>query len=323
MQMSEQVSSIHGAVEECPVDDQKAPGSTPGSFEVEDMPKLKHKDATPTPLKKPGGKRPAVELSQISESDFDDKLNNLKKTVDDAMQEAIKKAIPDAVQEAIRKAIPGLIASIKDELKDFIKATVDTSVKEMKNEIVQFVQAETDDIQAKNEAQILCEAELLETYNRRDNIKIFGVNEADASRQEPPEVTMQKVIDIAEVIQADVKDFDISIAHRLPAKGPTRPIIVKFARRVAKISMMKRKRELRGKEQGKELRIVEDVSRARATFIGMLKYDERINYVWTKEGSILYTIVNDDKVYKIGNLLHGAYDLGYSTDDVLYCFRNY
>ena len=319
MQMSEQVSSIHGAVEECPVDDQKAPGSTPDSFEVEDMPKLKHKDATPTPLKKPGGKRPAIELSPIFENDFNE---SLKKTVDDAVQEAIKKAIPDAVQDSIKKAIPGMIASIKEELKDFIKATVDTSVKDMKNEIVQFVQAETDDIQAKNEAQTLCETELLETYNRRDNIKIFGVNEEDASKQEPPEVTMQKVIDIAGLIQADVKDFDISIAHRLPARGPTRPIIVKFARRVAKISMMKRKRELRGKEEGKELRIVEDVSRARASFIGMLKSDERINYVWTKEGSILYTKVNDDRVYKIGNLLHGAYDLGYSTDDVLYCFRN-
>ena len=143
--MSEQVSSIHGAVEECPVDDQKAPGSTPDSFEVEDMPKLKHKDATPTPLKKPGGKRPAIELSPIFENDFNE---SLKKTVDDAVQEAIKKAIPDAVQDSIKNAIPGLIASIKEELKDFIKATVYTSVKEMKNEIVQFVQAETDDIQA-------------------------------------------------------------------------------------------------------------------------------------------------------------------------------
>ena len=86
---------------------------------------------------------------------------------------------------------------------------------------------------------------------------------------------------------------------------------------------MRRKRELKGKENGKEIRIVEDVSKARANYMGMLRADDRFNYVWSKEGNICYTKVNDDKFYRITNLLDGAYELGYSIGDVLNCFRKY
>ena len=126
----------------------------------------------------------------------------------------------------MKNAIPGMIESIKSELREFVKITVDHSIKELKNEMMQFVQAETDEVQAKNEAIALCEAEQLETYNRRDNVKIFGVNEEDPRKYEQPELTMQKVLNVAGQIEADVNEVDISIAHRLPTRGTTRPIIV-------------------------------------------------------------------------------------------------
>ena len=299
----------NGLVEECAATNREVPGSTPGEagqFTTE-PPKLRYQgEETPTPLKKQGGKRPAVELSPILEGDF---------------TESIKKTVDDAIKEAMKNAIPGMIESIRSELREFIKATVDQSIKELKDEMVQFVQAETDEVQAKNEALALCEAEQLETYNRRDNVKIFGVNEEDPSKYEQPELTMRKVLDVAGQIEADVNEVDISIAHRLPTRGATRPIIVRFARRIAKVNLMRKKRELRRNDHTKDIRVVEDVSKARSIFIGMLRSDERINNVWTKEGSVLYTKVNDDKVFKFSNLLSGAYDLGYSTDDILYCFR--
>ena len=58
-----------------------------------------------------------------------------------------------------------------------------------------------------------CEAEILETYNRRDNVKIFGVQETNQNGRESPQETISKVIDIAEMIEADVKEVDISVAH--------------------------------------------------------------------------------------------------------------
>ena len=85
--------------------------------------------------------------------------------------------------------------------------------------------------------------------------------------------------------------------------------------------MMRRKRELKNKESGKDIRIVEGVSKARANFMGMLRADNRLNYVWSKEGTIYYTKVNDDTFYRITNLLDGAYELGYNVDDVMNCFR--
>ena len=237
--------------------------------------------------------------------------------------DTIKKTVDDAIKEAMKNATSQLVASVKEEIKEYFKLEIEKAVKDAKDEIMGMMQAESDILEMKSEAKALCEAEILETYNRRDNVKIFGVQETNQNGRESPQETISKVIDIAEMIEADVKEVDISVAHRLPARGPTRPIIVKFSRRVAKIELMRRKRELKSKENGKEIRIVEDVSKARANFMGMLRADDRFNYVWSKEGTIYYTKVNDEKFYRITNLLDGAYELGYSIGDVLNCFRKY
>ena len=73
---------------------------------------------------------------------------------------------------------------------------------------------------------------------------------------------------------------------------------------------MRRKRELKNKANGKDIRIVEDVSKARAHFMGMLRADARFSHAWSQEGTIYYTKVNDDNFYRIKNLLDGAYELG-------------
>ena len=155
-----------------------------------------------------------------------------------------------------------------------------------------------------------CEAEQLETYNRRDNIKILGLRE-DANgngeiKGENIEQTLDKVIDLSKKLEADVDSRDISIAHRLPSrKGSTKPIIVKFSRRMAKVNILRKKRLLY--EQGSEVRIFEDVSRPRVLF--------------HKDGAIYYTMKDENRVYKIQNLYEGASDLNYSLHDLRSCFR--
>ena len=311
--MAENVE-FNGPAVECEAGNQKVTGSTPGApedpFETE-PPKLRFQgEETPKPTpRQAGAKRPALELSPIPEGDAFD----------------IKKLISDGIKEAMKSAVSDLVESVKREIKEFVKAEIANAVGELREELMQVIQAESDAtchfLETKNDAKALCEAEVLETYNRRDNIKIFGALETDVTGRESMENTMSKVLEIAGLIEADVKESDISIAHRLPARGPNRPIIVKFSRRVAKVQMMRRKRELKNKESGKDIRIVEDVSKARANFMGMLRADNRLNYVWSKEGTIYYTKVNDDTFCRITNLLDGAFELGYNVDDVMNCFR--
>ena len=44
------------------------------------------------------------------------------------------------------------------------------------------------------------------------------------------------------MIGAHVKENNISIANRLPSRGQTKPIIVKFARKLANVNLMRKKR---------------------------------------------------------------------------------
>ena len=63
----------------------------------------------------------------------------------------------------------------------------------------------------------------IEQYSRKFNLEIHGIPE----RKE--EDVTQIILDLAEAIDADVREEDIDICHRLyKAEGKARPIIVKF-----------------------------------------------------------------------------------------------
>ena len=130
---------------------------------------------------------------------------------------------------------------------------------------------------------------------------------------------MQKVLQLSQKLDAKIDEKDISIAHRLPTrKGNIRPIIVKFSRRVAKVEILRKKKILF--ENKSEIKVFEDVSRPRVLFMNMMRQDNRIYSVHTKDGVILYSMKNDNQVYKINNLQSGAYDLDYPLLDVMNCF---
>ena len=87
------------------------------------------------------------------------------------------------------------------------------------------------------------EYELLENYNRRDNVKILGLKETNDWQREMMETTIKKVVDISNALEAQISENDISIAHRLPSRNAgNKPVIVGLARRIKKIDLLKRKR---------------------------------------------------------------------------------
>ena len=106
-------------------------------------------------------------------------------------------------------------------------------------------------MEAKVSLRAQCEAEVLEQYNRRDNLKLFGMPEDSV------ENTIEKVMSLCSHLDAKVDERDISIAHRLPTpNGRVKPIIVKFSRRVAKIDVMRKKKKLRDEQS--DIRVFED-----------------------------------------------------------------
>ena len=88
------------------------------------------------------------------------------------------------------------------------------------------------------------QADNTENYKRRNYISNWKARrqQKDSNGRKIPEgydVTMKKVIEIAEVLKSMTVN-EISIAHRLPSRRKTKCLFVKFTRRVAKIEMVKK-----------------------------------------------------------------------------------
>ena len=161
---------------------------------------------------------------------------------------------------------------------------------------------------------------MLESYNRRENRRIIGI-EADTG-SEDNDVTASEVVEVATKIGAKVSETDISIAHRLPTRkaGP-KPIIVRFARRVARINLLKNRKRLAEPELNlNNIRVFEDLTTARVRFFNMMKNDNRISKLWTRDGTIFFIWKNDNQTYTITNLYEGGLFSDYKIYDVESCF---
>ena len=70
------------------------------------------------------------------------------------------------------------------------------------------------------------EADSIEQYQRRENLRIFGVEE------EPGEDVFAKVVSVAEKAGMSITKIDVSICHRSPSGGTgPKPLIAKLERR--------------------------------------------------------------------------------------------
>ena len=133
-----------------------------------------------------------------------------------------------SLQSAIQKLIQTALVGLRDEVN-----------KAMMNELEKF--------RENSELKMWCESERLENYNMRDNLRIFNLKEDEITinerkQGEDSHVSMQKVLSVANKLEANVTAQDISIAHRVRTcnQRSERPIIVRFNRRVAKIDILKK-----------------------------------------------------------------------------------
>ena len=97
-------------------------------------------------------------------------------------------------------------------------------------------QENLDYLEDRSSLKAMCEAEILEQYNKRDNLKIYNIDEKD---RETYEQTMDAVVSIAHEFGTEVDIKDISTAHRLPKRRGA--ITVVFAGTALKIKLLQKK----------------------------------------------------------------------------------
>ena len=117
-----------------------------------------------------------------------------------------------------------------------------------------------------------------------------------------------------------VEKNDISIAQMLPSNnGRPKPVIARFTRRVTKIELLTKKKNLHGNSLLGNVRIYEDATKVRVNFMNLLRNDERINKAWIREGTIFFEWKDNESIKKHG-LYEGAELVQYSYETVIKCF---
>ena len=180
----------------------------------------------------PSAKRTCIELSPSGEeSSIEDKLNLAKK-------------VEGAISNSVDALIPKLLDDIKVQIKEVINLAITEAITKVKDELMIWVKGEISHNGKKVNLKSLSESELLENYNRRDNVKIFGLKETNDGQREMMETTLKKVVDISNALEAQISENDISIANMLPSRNAgNKPVIVRFARRIKKIDLLKKENE--------------------------------------------------------------------------------
>ena len=149
----------------------------------------------------------------------------------------------------------------------------------------------TEKPQISGELSSLFNADSNQQYGRRDNVRIFGVEEA------PNEDVYQAVIDVAEKAGCQVSRADISICHKVPSRnvkpGQGRPIIAKFVRRQTKIGLMTNKKKLKDSEN--KIYINDDLTLLRARLAKALRQRQDVTSVNMINEKIVVYQQNDTK----------------------------
>ena len=126
----------------------------------------------------------------------------------------------------------------------------------------------------------MSQTELLEQYNRRDNVKVFGrpceSNTEGVSMKENGNDTIRKVIDVSNSIDAGLSENDNFVAHRLPSRMHLKLVILRFSRAVAKIKLLQNKRRLASLSGLNDAKIYEDSTRPRMNFIKLMRSDDTV-----------------------------------------------
>ena len=129
----------------------------------------------------------------------------------------------------------------------------------------------------------------IEQYSRKFNLEIHGIPE----RKE--EDITQIILDLAEAIDADVREEDIDICHRVyKAEGKARPIIVKFTNYDSKYEMYSKRLRLRKVDNREKFGVErvfinENLTSRRALLYSKVRKKVKDNSVWntwTMDGKI-------------------------------------
>lgn len=230
------------------------------------------------------------------------------------MEQLVKKKVEEELgnmtaegREPIKgsKTVKDVAAAIMPGIANIVSMAVTTAVSAVMKDVNDKLLVKIADMQKIN-LEHRYENDRLEQYTRRDNLRIFGIEEEE---DEDEDILEAKVIEVAGDIGVKLKADDISVVHRLGRVGDrSRPVIVRFCHRKKRNEVIKNKKKL--KQRQKKIYINEDLTPLRSTLLKMTKEQAGVKNVTTRDGRILawltdggrpVVITTPDHLSKVGN----------------------
>lgn len=193
------------------------------------------------------------------------------------IEETVKRVVKEALQDT------GMLQVLANLIKETVTNSVVTELQktiEFNNEVISELKSALVKRDEKIEA-LEAKVDELEQYQRRQCLRIFGVEEQEA------EDTDKLVMEVGKRIGVDVNIMDIDRSHRIGRRDVgndrPRPIIVKFVSYRKRSEVFKNKRLL--KKTGVTIR--EDLTRIRHNILKEAITKFGVNNVWTQDGVII------------------------------------
>ena len=190
------------------------------------------------------------------------------------------------------------------------------------------VQSENENSRQKGHLKMLCETRCLEKHNRRENVRLTGIQQKTSTDVNIRtthgffDETIQRVVESFHVCEAEVNDNHISIAHRFPSRKPSQhPIIVRWERTTGKLQLLKNKKQQASQNGYGNVKTFEDLTAPRNRFSNFWKTDTRMSTTWTCEGTIYLAWESDNKLYSASTLWRWLLSAQYKVNTRMSCLK--
>ena len=222
-------------------------------------------------------------------------MQDLNKDLDQLIKDKVQAELQSQTHESIKgtKSVKDVAAAILPGIANIISVAVSTAVSAVIKDFTDKIMTTSAETQRINLLQRY-DCDRLEQYTRRDNLRIFAIEDPD----EDEDVLQAKVMEVAAEVGVKLEANDISIAHRLGRSGERgRPVIVRFCHRKKRNAVLGNKKELKKKRE--KIFINEDLTPMKATMLKMVKEQPGVSNATTREGKILAWMTGKDRPVEI------------------------
>ena len=187
------------------------------------------------------------------------------------------------------KRLENLLRKIIKEEVSKLTQHIETLTTENKNLKEDLTAVKKENLSLKNELNNL------EQYTRRENVRIFGVE--DNAWEDGKKSTVLALDILRNKMKIDIKEEDVEVAHRVGKfkSDRKRAIIVRFASRKTKEKVMTEKKKLKGSG----IFVNEDLTKRNADWFFKVKRTEGVINAWTKNGETFVRNTKSNEIVKI------------------------